>query len=91
MLSDEITPVCSAEYEAEFGPFEQGFTAAAGVMGKLIDAQSIVVASAATRWFNQQGEILRYDFIHSAALDCRVGALVTLQACVWPFRAMVVR
>jgi DNA-binding transcriptional LysR family regulator len=31
VLSDEITPVCSPEYEAEFGPFEHGFTSAAEV------------------------------------------------------------
>ena len=31
-----------------------------GVMGKMIDAQSIVVASTATRWFNHEGDILRY-------------------------------
>ena len=33
-----------------------------GVMGKMIDAQSIVVASTATRWFNHEGDILRYVF-----------------------------
>ena len=33
-----------------------------GVMGKMIDAQSIVVASTATRWFGHEGEILRYVF-----------------------------
>ncbi len=35
---------------------------AGGVMGKMIDAQSIVVASTATRWFNHEGDILRYVF-----------------------------
>ena len=62
-----------------------------GVMGKMIDAQSIVVASTATRWFNHEGDILRYVFFHSVALACLVGVLVTLQAYVWPFTAMVVR
>ncbi len=62
-----------------------------GVMGKMIDAQSIVVASTATRWFNHEGDILRYVFFHSIALACLVGLLVTLQAYVWPFSAMVVR
>ena len=61
-----------------------------GVMGKMIDAQSIVVASTATRWFNHEGEILRYVFFHSIALACLVGVLVTLQAYVWPFTLMVV-
>jgi lactate permease len=61
-----------------------------GVMGKMIDAQSIVVASTATRWFNHEGDILRYVFFHSLALACLVGLLVTLQAYVWPFTLMVV-
>ena len=61
-----------------------------GVMGKMIDAQSIVVASTATRWFNHEGDILRYVFFHSIALACLVGGLVTLQAYVWPFTLMVV-
>ncbi len=60
-----------------------------GVMGKMIDAQSIVVASTATRWFNHEGDILRYVFFHSIALATLVGILVTLQAYVWPFAAMV--
>ncbi|MFN6996382.1 MAG: L-lactate permease [Aquincola tertiaricarbonis] len=61
-----------------------------GVMGKMIDAQSIVVASTATRWFNHEGDILRYVFFHSIALACLVGILVTLQAYVYPFTLMVV-
>lgn len=61
-----------------------------GVMGKMIDAQSIVVASTATRWFNHEGDILRYVFFHSIALACLVGLYVTLQAYVWPFTLMVV-
>ena len=61
-----------------------------GVMGKMIDAQSIVVASTATRWFDHEGDILRYVFFHSIALACLVGGFVTLQAYVWPFTSMVV-
>jgi lactate permease len=61
-----------------------------GVMGKMIDAQSIVVASTATRWFNHEGDILRYVFFHSIALASLVGLYVTLQAYVWPFHLMVV-
>jgi lactate permease len=60
-----------------------------GVMGKMIDAQSIVVASTATNWFGHEGEILRYVFFHSLALACLVGLLVTLQAYVPPFTRMV--
>jgi len=62
-----------------------------GVMGKMIDAQSIVVASTATRWFDHEGDILRYVFFHSIALASLVGIFVTLQAYVWPFTAMVVK
>ena len=62
-----------------------------GVMGKMIDAQSIVVASTATRWFNHEGDILRFVFWHSIALACLVCGLVTLQAYVWPFTLMVVK
>lgn len=60
-----------------------------GVMGKMIDAQSIVVASTATRWYGHEGDILRYVFFHSLALAGLVGLLVMLQAYV--FTAMVVR
>ncbi len=63
---------------------------AGGVMGKMIDAQSIVVASTATRWFNHEGDILRYVFVHSIVLACLVGLLVTLQAYVWPFTLMII-
>jgi lactate permease len=62
-----------------------------GVMGKMIDAQSIVVASTATEWFGHEGEILRYVFFHSIALAALVGLLVFLQAYVFPFSLMVVR
>ncbi len=61
-----------------------------GVMGKMIDAQSIVVASTATKWFNHEGDILRYVFFHSIALACLVGLYVTLQAYVWPFTLTVI-
>jgi lactate permease len=60
-----------------------------GVMGKMIDAQSIVVASTATNWFGHEGTILRFVFWHSIALACLVGILVMLQAYVHPFSAMV--
>ena len=60
-----------------------------GVMGKMIDAQSIVVASTATRWYGHEGDILRYVFFHSVALAALVGLLVLLQAYV--LTSMVVR
>jgi lactate permease len=62
---------------------------AGGVMGKMVDAQSIVVASTATQWFGQEGRILRYVFFHSLALGSLVGLTVALQAYVWPFTLLV--
>jgi lactate permease len=62
-----------------------------GVMGKMIDAQSIVVASTATRWYGHEGEILRYVFFHSLALAVLMGLLVFLQAYVFPFTRLVAR
>jgi lactate permease len=62
-----------------------------GVMGKMIDAQSIVVASTATRWYGHEGDILRYVFFHSLALAALVGLMVFLQAYVFPFTRLVVR
>jgi lactate permease len=61
-----------------------------GVMGKMIDAQSIVVASTATNWYGHEGSILRFVFKHSIALACLVGVLVMLQAYVHPFTEMVI-
>jgi len=61
-----------------------------GVMGKMIDAQSIVVASTATNWYGHEGTILRFVFKHSITLACLVGILVMLQAYVHPFTAMVI-
>ena len=62
-----------------------------GVMGKMIDAQSIVVASTATRWYGHEGDILRYVFFHSMALALLVGCWYSLQAYVWPFTSLVVK
>ncbi len=54
-----------------------------GVMGKMIDAQSLVVASVATNQHGQEGVILRYVFWHSLVLACLVGVVVFLQAYVF--------
>jgi lactate permease len=61
-----------------------------GVMGKMIDAQSIVVASTATQWYGHEGDILRYVFWHSLALAALVGALIFMMAYVYPFTQLVV-
>ncbi|MFN0084824.1 MAG: L-lactate permease [Blastocatellia bacterium] len=55
-----------------------------GVMGKMIDAQSIVVASIATGQHGSEGVILRYVFFHSVALAILVGVLVFIQAYWFP-------
>jgi lactate permease len=62
-----------------------------GVMGKMIDAQSIVVASTATNWVGHEGTILRFVFKHSITLACLVGLFVMLQAYVYPFTEMVLK
>ncbi len=51
-----------------------------GVMGKMIDAQSIVVSATATGVHRQEGAILRRVFLHSLALAVLMGVLVWLQA-----------
>jgi lactate permease len=68
-----------------------GANSCGGVMGKMIDAQSIVVASTATQWYGHEGDILRYVFFHSLALAALVGIFVTLMAYVFPFTSLVVR
>jgi len=66
-----------------------GANSAGGVMGKMIDAQSIVVASTATQWFGQEGRILRHVFMHSLVLGALIGLFVMLQAYVYPFTLLV--
>ena len=63
---------------------------AGGVMGKMIDAQSIVVASTATQYYGKEGVILRYVFFHSLALACLVGLVVSAMAYLPPFTALVI-
>ncbi len=55
-----------------------------GVMGKMIDAQSLVVASVATNQQGEEGTILRYVFFHSLALAAMVGCVIFLYAKVLP-------
>lgn len=54
-----------------------------GVMGKMIDAQSIVVSAVATQQYGQEGAILRFVFWHSLILAAMMGGLVMFQAYVW--------
>src|SRR5262245_31803742 len=55
-----------------------------GVMGKMIDAQSIVVATASTGQHGQEGRILRFVFWHSVALAALMGLIVMIQAYLLP-------
>lgn len=64
---------------------------AGGVMGKMIAAPSIVVASTATRTYGQEGAILRFVFLPSLALACLVGVVTYLMAYVHPFTALVAK
>ena len=56
-----------------------------GVMGKMIDAQSIVVAAVATGQTGSEGQILRFVFGHSLVLACMVGLLTWAQAYLLPW------
>jgi lactate permease len=62
-----------------------------GVMGKMIDAQSIVVATAATNQMGKEADIFKAVLWHSALLASIVGLIVLLQAYVFPFTLMVPR
>jgi lactate permease len=60
-----------------------------GVMGKMIDAQSIVVATAATNQLGREADIFKAVVWHSILLACIVGVMTLLQAYVWFFCLMV--
>jgi len=57
---------------------------AGGVMGKMVDAQSITVATSATNQVGNEGTIFRWVFWHSLALGAVVGVIVLLYAYVFP-------
>jgi lactate permease len=60
-----------------------------GVMGKMIDAQSICVATAATHQIGKEADIFKAVVWHSVILAAIVGTITLLQAYVYPFTAMV--
>jgi lactate permease len=62
-----------------------------GVMGKMIDAQSIVVATAATNQLGREADIFKAVVWHSIFLAVLVGLITLLQAYVWPFTLLVPR
>ena len=49
-----------------------------GVMGKMVDAQSIVVSTTATNSYGEEGNILRFVLLHSLAMVTLMGLLVSL-------------
>ncbi len=57
---------------------------AGGVMGKMVDAQSITIATAATNQVGNEGVIFRFVVWHSVALGAIVGIIVMLYAYVFP-------
>jgi len=61
-----------------------GANSAGGVMGKMIDAQSICIATAATNQVGNEGAIFRFVFWHSVALAAIVGVIVMVYAYVLP-------
>jgi len=58
-------------------------------MGKMIDAQSICVATAATHQIGKEADIFKAVVWHSIILATLVGLIVLLQAYVYPFTLMV--
>jgi len=60
-----------------------------GVMGKMIDAQSICVATAATNQLGKEADIFKAVFWHSIFLAAVVGVMTLIQAYLIPFNAMV--
>ena len=61
-----------------------GANSAGGVMGKMVDAQSICIATAATNQVGNEGSIFRFVFWHSVALAAIVGVIVMFYAYVFP-------
>lgn len=62
-----------------------------GVMGKMIDAQSICVATAATHQIGREADIFKAVIWHSFILAAIVGTMTLLQAYVYPFTELVPR
>ena len=60
-----------------------------GVMGKMIDAQSICVATAGTNQIGREADIFKAVVWHSILLASIVGLMTLVQAYVFPFTRMV--
>jgi lactate permease len=79
LVQEGVLPLTDAQAKVLFATANS----TGGVMGKMIDAQSIVVASAATGQEGGEGAILRFVFWHSLVLAVLIGLLVLFQAYVW--------
>jgi lactate permease len=84
-------------HPAAFGHMQQGqlqvlictANSTGGVMGKMIDAQSICVATAATDQLGREADIFKAVIWHSIILAAIVGLITVVQAYVYPFVLMV--
>jgi lactate permease len=79
LVADNVLPLT----EAQAMLLMAAANSTGGVMGKMIDAQSIVVAAVATGQHNQESAILRFVFWHSIALAILMGVLIMIQAYWW--------
>lgn len=79
LVADGVLPLTTAQA----GLLLAAANSTGGVMGKMIDAQSLVVAAVATGQHGQESAILRYVFAYSLALAALMGLLVMVQAYWW--------
>jgi lactate permease len=85
----DITPVGADLSQAQAQVLICTSNSTGGVMGKMIDAQSICVATAATHQLGKEADIFKAVVWHSILLATIVGLMTLLQAYVYPFTLMV--
>ena len=56
-----------------------------GVTGKMISPQSIAIACAAVGLVGKESDLFRFTVKHSIIFTVMMGAIITLQAYVFPF------
>jgi lactate permease len=69
---------------ARGSPDREHLASAGGVMGKMVDAQFIVIATTATNQVGNEGIIIRWVFWHSVALAAVIGIIAMMYAYVFP-------
>ncbi len=94
ITAQTIYPVYHAAHPTLLGPDQLQIlictaNSTGGVMGKMIDAQSIVVATAATNQVGREADIFKAVLWHSIVLAAIVGLICLLQAYVAPFTKLV--